>query len=290
MNQLITVRASSWGGLFDCGYKWEGEHLLGMRRPSGLRSTLGTAIHAGTAAFDQAVLDGAPISANAAAGDFMDALHNPTDEVDYKQDRSINMREAEVIGLTLLTKYCADIAPMFRYKAVEMKMDPLEIDCDNGITIKLTGTMDRARVAQTSAHYRRVTDGNGRLVECTATSAGVIIPDVKSGSRIIENGEVSLKGKSAQLGAYQLMYENTTGEQTDGAQIIALPTTGKLEPQVSKVWDAKRVMLGAGGAPGFIELAATMFKLGFFPPNPQSPLCSQKFCARWETCSYKDGD
>lgn len=264
----ITVRASSWGSLFDCAMKWEGEHLLGMRRPSGLRSTLGTAIHAGTAAFDQAILDHAPISANEAADAFMDALHNPTDEVDYKQDRSITMREAEIIGLTLHTKYCAEIAPMFAYKAVEMTMEPLEIDCGNGITIRLTGTMDRARVA--------------------TSGAGVIIPDVKSGSRIIENGEVSLKGKSAQLGAYQLMYENTAGENTIGAQIIALPTTGKLNPQVSKVWDAKSKMLGTDTAPGFIELAATMFKLGFFPPNPNSQLCSPKFCARWEACSYHD--
>lgn len=283
MNKIITVRASSWGGLFDCGYKFEGEHLLGMRRPSGLRSTLGTAIHAGTAAFDQAVLDNSPISANDAAAAFMDALHNPTDDVDYKQDRSITMREAEVIGLTLHSKYCAEIAPRFRYKAVELKMDPLEIDCGNGITIKLTGTMDRARVATVPQLQLYGADG-----EKFGPTTGVVIPDVKSGSRIIENGEVSLKGKSAQLGAYQLMYENTTGEHTIGAQIIALPTTGKLQPQVSRVWDAKRVMLGTDRAPGFIELAATMFKQGFFPPNPQSPLCSDKFCARWDTCAYHD--
>lgn len=283
MNKLITVRASSWGGLFDCAYKWEAEHLLGMRRPSGLRSTLGTAIHAGTAAFDQARLDHAPITADDAAGAFMHALHNPTDEVDYKQDRSITMREAEVIGLTLHTKYCAEIAPLFKYKAVEMKMEPLEIDCGNGITIKLTGTMDRARVA--TVERMPIAGTNDELIIPTG---GVIIPDVKSGSRIIENGEVSLKGKSAQLGAYQLMYENTAGENTAGAQIIALPTTGKLNPQVSKVWDAKSKMLGSETAPGFIELGATMFKLGFFPPNPQSPLCNNKYCGRYDSCSYHD--
>lgn len=265
---LVTVRASSWGSLFDCAYKWEGEHLLGMRRPSGLRATLGTAIHAGTAAFDQAKLDNAPISAIDAADVFMHALHNPTDEVDYKQDRSITMREAEVTGLTLHTRYCNEISPMFKFKAVEMKMEPLEIDCGNDITIKLTGTMDRARVA--------------------ATGTGVIIPDVKSGSRIIENGEVALKGKSAQLGAYQLMYENTSGEPTIGGQIIALPTSGKPEPKVSRVWDAKAKMIGTDTSPGFIELAATMFKLGLFPPNPQSPLCNKKYCARFDVCSYHD--
>lgn len=281
--QLVTVRASSWGSLFDCAYKWEGEHLLGMRRPSGLRSTLGTAIHAGTAAFDQAVIDQRPITALAASEAFFDALHNPTDEVDYKQDTSITMREAEKVGLTLHTRYCNDISPMFLYRAVEMAMKPLEIDCGNGVTIRLTGTMDRARVARQRAEHI-----SSRSDELFIPAGGIIIPDVKSGARLIENGEVVLKGKSAQLGAYQMMYEEHTGEETAGAQIIALPTAGKPEPMVSRVWDAKRVMLGTDASPGFIELAATMFKQGLFPPNPQSPLCSNKFCARWEQCAYHD--
>ncbi|MCE3602715.1 PD-(D/E)XK nuclease family protein, partial [Massilia sp. P8910] len=179
----MTVRASSWGALFDCAFKWEGEHMLGMRRPSSLRASLGTAVHAGTAAFDQARLDGSPIRADDAAEVFVDALQNPAEEVDYKSDTTINLTEAETIGLALTVKYCLDVAPLFRYKSVEMKLNPLEIECDDEITIRLTGTMDRARVAD-----------NG---------TGIVIPDVKTGSRIIENGEVSLKGKGAQLGVYQ---------------------------------------------------------------------------------------
>lgn len=288
------MRASSWGGLFDCAYKWEGEHLLGMRRPSGLRSTLGTAIHAGTAAFDQARIDKKPITALDAADVFFHALHNPTDEVDYKQDTSITMREAEKVGLTLNTRYCNEISPLFEYRAVEMAMKPLEIDCDNGITIRLTGTMDRARVAR--YHAQPIEGTNTELLipdsgGLAVPAGGVIIPDVKTGSRLIENGEVSIKGRSAQLGAYQLMYEEHTLEDTVGAQIIALPTAGEPRPRLSRIFDAKRVMIGTEGtddAPGFIELAATMFKLGFFPPNPQSPLCSNKFCARWERCAFHE--
>lgn len=264
----FTVRASSWGALFDCAYKWEGEHLLGMRRPSSLRAALGTAIHAGTAAFDQARLDGAPIRTDDAAGVFVDALQNPDDEVDYKSDKTITLNEAEIIGLALTVKYCAEISPQFTYTSVEMKLNPLTIDCGGDLTIKLTGTMDRARVAD-----------NG---------AGVIIPDVKSGSRIIENGEVILKGKAAQLGVYQMMYEDTTGEPTVGGQIIGLQTTKKAETGISRLVDGKRVMLGTDKEKGLIEMAAIMFRTGFFPPNPQSQLCSKKFCARWESCIYHD--
>jgi len=267
-NRIVTVRASSWGSLFDCAYKWEGEHLLGMRRPSTLRASLGTAVHAGTAAFDQARIDGAPISALDAGDAFMHTLHHPEGEVDHKRDTSITMREAEKVGLSLTTKYCMQISPLFEFKAVEMTMKPMDIDCGNGITIRLTGSMDRARVA--------------------IGHAGAVIPDLKSGARLIENGEVIRKGKSAQLGAYQLMYEDTTGEEATGGQIIALPTAGKADPMVSPIWDARPTLIGTDEAPGLIDLASTMFKLGMFPPNPQSSLCSEKFCARWSKCAYHD--
>lgn len=266
--RTVTVRASSWGSLFDCAYRWEGEHLLGMRKPSSLRAHVGTAIHAGTAEFDQARIAGKPITPSDAADAFVDALHQPEGEVDYKSDKTITFDKAELIGLALTTKYCTEISPRFEYKSVEMKLNPLDIDCGDGLTIRLTGTMDRARVA--------------------AAEGGVVIPDVKTGSRIIAEGEVVLKGKAAQLGAYQLMYEDTAGDQTVGGQIIGLQTTAAAEVAVSRVFDAKRVMLGPGNEKGLIEMAAIMFKTGFFPPNPQSQLCSDKFCARWNKCIYHD--
>jgi RecB family exonuclease len=270
-NRVIEVRASSWGELFDCSHRWEGTHILGMRRPSGIRALLGTAVHAGTAAFDQAKLDKRPITAMEAADEFIRALHNPTDDVDYKQDRSINMRQAEQIGLTLLTKYCHEISPRYEFKAIEMKMQPMDIDCGDGLIIRLKGTMDRARIAY--AH-----EGHG-----------VLIPDVKTGARLFnEDNEVILKARSAQLGAYQLMYEDNTGEHTVGAEIIALETTASARVGVSKTFDAKRAMTGTPTQKGLIEYAAGMFKSGDFLPNPQSALCSEKFCARYNTCIFHD--
>jgi hypothetical protein len=267
-DRIVTMRASSVGTLLDCAYKWEGEHLLGMRRPSSLRAHLGTAIHAGTAAFDQARVEGKPIRPDDAAGVFVDALTNPDEEVDFRSDKTIKLTDAEVIGLALTAKYCVEISPQFEFKSVEMKLSPLDIDCGDGLTMRLTGTMDRARVAH--------------------AEGGVVIPDIKTGGRIVSNGEVVLKGKSAQLGTYQLMYEHTTGEPTVGGQIIGLQTTKSAEVAVSRVFDAKRVMLGPPGEKGLIEYAAIMFKTGFFPPNPMSSLCSEKFCARWNHCIYHE--
>lgn len=263
----IKVRASSWGSLFDCSYRWEGEHMLGMRKASGLRAQLGTAIHAGTAAFDQANLEGAPISIDAAAGVFVDTLHKPEQEVDYAQD-TLTVPESEVIGLKLIARYCTNIAPSMDYQSVEMPLEPLVIQCGGDILVRLTGTMDRARVF-------RLADRK-------------IINDIKTGARLISDGEVSFKGRAAQLGAYQIMSEHTDGEPTDGAQITALQTTSRAEVGVSRVFDAKRVMVGTEQEKGLIQYAAEMFRSGLFPPNPQSQLCSPKYCARWGKCMYHE--
>lgn len=241
--------------------------MLGMLKASGLRAQLGTAIHAGTAAFDQANLDGAPISIDDAAGTFVDTLRNPEQDIDYKQDE-LRPGDAEVIGLKLLSRYCSTIAPSMDYQSVEMALEPFVIDCGNGILVRLTGTMDRARVARV----------DGRK----------IIPDIKTGARVIANGVVATQGRAAQLGAYQIMSENTDGEPTDGAQIIGLQTTASANVGVSRIFDAKKVMLGTEHEKGLIEYAAVMFKTGLFPPNPQSQLCSSKYCVRWNSCMYHE--
>ena len=261
-----TIRASAWGGLFDCAYKFEAEHLLGMKKAGGLRAHLGASIHASTATFDAGRLPGAePVSIDDAAGVFVDTLHNPEREIDFGQD-DITLRDAERIGLTVHTLYCADLSPRFKFQSVEQPLDPLEIDCGSGVVVRLTGTMDRARVAKS--------DG------------GIVIPDIKTGSRVIEKGEAQTKGRAAQLGTYQLMYEHTTGVRTSGAQVLALSTSSRPAVAASPVFDAKRVMVGEDDAPGLIEYAAVMLRAGLFPPNPQSLLCSPKYCARWATCKF----
>lgn len=265
---VYTVRASSWGSLFDCAHKWEGEHILGIRKPAGLRAHLGTSIHASTAAYDLGRLPGGePISVDDAAGVFVDTLRQPDRDVDYSQD-DITVREAESIGLRLHTSYCMDIAPQFTYVSVEAKLPPLDIECGGGITVRLTGSMDRARVAE--------------------SPGGVVIPDVKTGSAVIEHGQAKTKGRAPQLGTYQIMYEQGEKVPTVGAQIIALQTNSRAMTAVSGVFDAKRVMVGTEDHPGLIQFAAQMFKSGLFPPNPQSMLCSPKYCARWNTCPYHE--
>lgn len=266
--EIFQVRASSFGTLFDCGMRWEGEHLIKLHRVGSLRAWLGTSIHASTAAFDQAALAGTPISANDAADVFVETLWNPHEEVDFKGDPKLSMKQAELIGLTLHARYCAEIAPRMNFESVEMKLKPLDVEAE-GVIIRLTGTMDRARVARASGKK--------------------VIADLKTGGRLIDTeGVVSIKGRAAQLGTYQLLSEYTDGEQTAGAQIMALQTTSASKIGVSRVFDAKAQMVGTEHEPGLLDMAAKIFKIGLFTPNPASSLCDKKWCSSWDRCKFHD--
>jgi hypothetical protein len=265
----IKVRASSWGALFDCAHKWEWETLMQHRKPVGIRAVLGTALHASTAVFDRAAIDHVPMHIDDAASVFVAKLQTPEYDVDYSAD-DLTERDAERIGLELHRLYCELIAPRMHYIDVEMTLKPFDIDCGGGLIVTLTGTMDRARVAQ-GPHQ-----------------AKPVIPDVKSGKSVIAKGHAKTKGRSAQLGAYQLLFEHTRGIETGGAQILALQATSKPAVAVSPVFDARRVMVGTPTEPGLIEFAADMFRTGLFPPNPSSMLCDKKYCARWDHCNFHE--
>lgn len=264
----LTVRASSWPDLFDCAYKWEGIHLLGMRNTVGLRAALGTAIHAGTAVFDQGRLDDSGVSVIDATGVMIDKLRDPENEFDHGKD-DITMKEAEFIGISLVSEYCKVWSPKYNFVAIEMNTKEFDIDCGNGVVIRLKGTLDRARIKK--------------------TSMGVGIADLKSGGNSVQNGVAVTKGHGAQIGTYELLYEHTTGDRiTADSEIIGLKTKGKAEIGFGSIRNAKNIMTGDDNTPGLIELAAHMFKTGKFYPNSRSILCSEKFCPRWKSCSFKE--
>lgn len=264
----LTVRASSWGELFDCAYRWEGKHILGMRGQVGIAAVLGTAIHASTAAFDQGRIDGTGLTPDDTAGVLVDKLHHPNDDY-VTRDEDLTVAEAEKIGLTLHSRYCTEMSPRYTFRAVEMATKPLHIDCGNGVVICLTGTMDRSRIK--------------------VVSSGIGIADLKSGARAVQKGAANTKGHAAQVGTYELLFEHTTGEAvTEPAEIIGLKTAGKPEVATGEIRNAKLQMTGTPEQKGLIEFAAVMFKTGLFPPNPNSVLCSQKYCARWLLCPFHD--
>jgi len=263
----ITIRASSLAEMFDCPARWAAKNIERMRSPTSGRSYLGTSLHKGAGMFDQAKLEGSPISVDDAAQVFVDAINNPEEEVrwtDVTRDEAIDR------GVTLTVNYCRDIAPAETYEAVELKCEPLTIAMENGVKITLTGQADRVRV---------VGEDRG-------------IADLKSGTRIVNSkGEVSVDKHTAQLGTYELievLVKQTTGlEMLADAQVIALPTAGDPTPRVATVRRPSRVLLGDDKRSGLLHAASRMAEAETFYGNPSSMLCTEKYCPAYATCWWR---
>lgn len=262
---LVFIRASSLAELFDCAHRWEGKHLLGMTGPTGGPAQLGTGVHAGTAAFDASRLPGGtPVSIDDAAGAVVDAIQRPEREVDWGD---MKKQDAERIALALHTKYCADIALIQKYLGVEVKCERLDFP-DLGIS--LTGTNDRVRI----------------------TPKGLGIADLKTGKRAVgANGKAETAKHALQLGVYELLAQHAMGIPIDApAQVIGLNTGNTPASQrigTGEVKNARALLLGKEGEPGFLEQAADIVRSGVFPANPSSFLCSPKYCPRHSVCRYR---
>jgi hypothetical protein len=262
---LVFIRASSLASLFDCPARWEAEHLLGMRKPRSAPAQLGTAVHAGTALFDQSRLPGAaPISADDAAGAVVDAIYKPEEDVDWDDTAP---REAEKIALALHTKYCLDVAPSQHYLGVEVRCERLELP---ELGIVLTGTTDRVR---------QVGGKRG-------------ITDLKTGGRAVGvDGQAVTQGHAVQLGVYELLAENAMGIQIDApAQIVGMNTGKTAASQrvgTGEVHNARAALVGTDEQPGLLEHASRLIHSGAFYGNAKSYLCSAKYCPRHEVCGFK---
>lgn len=262
-----TIRASSFPMIFDCAHRWEGIHLLGMNTWVGMPAVMGSAIHASTAAFDQGRIDGSWISADDAAETLIERLQHPGE--DYRQQEGdLSYKRAEAVCLTLHARYCTGWSPSFNFESVEMKTEPLVIDCGDNISIRITGTLDRARIIRTFGER------------------GII--DLKTGRAAVIKGKADTSKHKAQIGTYELLYEHTTGKRINGASgVIGLRTSGSPEIGYGDIHNAKLAMLGTPDQPGWIQIASNMFKTGMFPGNPSSTLCSPKYCPRWKTCIFR---
>lgn len=268
---LGTIRASAWPSMFDCAQRFYWQNIVGLRNPSSGPAHLGTAIHAGTAMYDQAQLDDAPVSIGDAVDASREALLSPEHEVEWSE--GLTAREADDYAVKLTTRYCADIAPTRNYAAVELRCEALDIITRHGI-VRVTGTTDRVRLLDDGRKGISDLKTGGRATEKTADGRG---------------RRAVTKGHHLQLGIYTLMAEQASGERLDApAEIIALQTTKDTPCGIGEILDVKTALLGDDEQPGLIEIAAGMLKTGIFPPNPKSMLCSRKFCPAYERhCKFR---
>ncbi len=264
MDDPVRIRASSLWDLFDCPLRWESKHINGLNMPSSAPAAIGTAVHASTAVFDQARVQGDFVSTDDAAAAAVDAIKHPHDEVRWGDT---SPRKAEEIALRCHTSYCNRIGSQRTYHAVEAALKPLVIDVD-GVQIELTGTLDRIRVVD--------------------EKAGVC--DVKTGGASVDTSGNAKTGKHGpQLGVYTLLGETTFTELDFELppEIIGLQTTKNPRVGLGVIPEAREQLVGTEDVPGFLDFAAGYLTSGLFPPNPSSQLCSERYCPAWRGCPYK---
>lgn len=264
--QPITVRASSLPGLFDCPARFEATQLRGLRSPAGGKAVLGRAVHASTAVYDVARLNGDyDLTPDEAAGAAVDVIYRPEEDVAWDDD--LSPATAEKIALGLHGLYCDQIAPQADYAAVEATCEALTIQ-DLGLT--LTGTVDRVYKAGDE----------------------IGIADLKTGgAAVATDGTVKTAGHAFQVGVYELLAQTATGQPvTAPARIIGLQTGKTAKGQragIGEITGARSVLIGDEETPGALEIAARIIHSGIFFGNPKSMACHQKYCPVWGSCFYR---
>jgi len=262
----VVIRASALGDFTDCPARAEAKHLMGLKMPASAASMIGTAVHKSTAAYDRSGIEGAGLTPDDTAAAAVDAIHKPTEDVDWSGDTG--PQDAEDIAVALHKRYCAEIAPKQTYAAVEVTCDRLDI---TDLGISLTGTTDR---------IRRVDDGFG-------------VTDLKTGKTAVNaQGVVSTKGHAFQIGVYELLAETASGlPVTAPAKIVGLQTgkteRGQRAAESAPIVGARETLIGDADSPGVLEVIAQMIHSGNFVGNPRSMLCHVRYCPIFHKCRFR---
>lgn len=249
--------------LMDCPLRWRKQHIEGLKLPSTPPAMIGTAVHASTAAYDISNRDDEGLSIDDTAGIAVDLITQPQEDVNWE---GMNQGKAIETALQCHVSYCTEIAPTQLYREIEHTLRPLKIDMGDGLTITLTGTLDRIRVDHL---------GNQG------------VGDVKTGGRAVRADGTVVVGKHLpQLGEYELLAEQEFGPMTMPPVIIGLHTGGTGRAGIGEIHNAREALVGNDTEPGLLRHAANFFRSGLFPPNPGSMLCTEKYCPYFKNCIY----
>ena len=266
--EAMTIRASSLAELFDCPARWEAKHVRGLRLPSSPAAVLGHAVHAGTAAFDQARINGDPIGPDDAAAVAAEAAREESARIEVDWSGDLSPADVESIGKALCRLYCEAVSPAWEWAAVEATCEALHIE-DLGLT--LTGTTDRI--------YRDPVAGYG-------------IADIKTGKRAVgSDGSVETAGHAAQIAVYELLAEASYGVPMTAPAVImglqAAKTDKGRRAGTGRIENARARLVGTVGGPGLLHHAANILASGSFYGNPRSKLCNKSYCPAWASCHWR---
>ena len=229
-------------------------------------------MHASTAVYDQARLDGDAISIDDAAEAAVRYIQEPPEEVNWAGQTK---QKCEAVALTLHTQYARKIAPTRTYIKVELSFEKFDITYDD-VTITLSGTTDRI--------YKDsfLTQEGDEIVEYG-------IGDVTTGAVAVIKGSPKTSEHVVQLGVYSTLATQAMGiPMRAPAEIYGIKSSlSNPEVAVGQVENPAKVLLGDDFHPGWIKTAAMFAKNDIWPGNPRSLLCSEKWCPAYAACRWR---
>lgn len=279
MTIQLFIRPSSIGGFFDCNARWAAIHLDKMKSMTGSKAHLGTSIHKATEKADVARFENKEITKEVielVEHTAVEMFNNPTEDVVWEDK---DKQDGEAIARSLSKKYAKEVAPSLVVAASELSVsydDAIEF---TDLNVTIGGTVD--------------------LV--LQNKQGLFVADKKTGKTAVDSsGSVNAAKYRLQIGAYEILADHflrkngfdgittdsliigMTTAKTEASQRIGFGyTRGSQEHVVKALKFIRSAVDNAENAKRDDELFSD-----HFAENPNSFMCSEKYCPRFKQCSF----
>lgn len=275
----LFIRPSSIGGFFDCNARWAAIHLDKMKSMTGSKAHIGNSIHKATEKADLIRLDNKEITK-----EVIELVEHTAVETFNNLDQDIELDDkdridGEQIARNVSKKYAKEVAPNLVVAASELSVsygDAIEF---TDLNITIGGTVD--------------------LV--LQNKQGLFIADKKTGKTAVDSsGWVNAAKYRLQIGAYEILADHflrkngfdgittdsliigMTTAKTEANQRIGFGyTRGSQEHVVKALKFIRSAVDNAENAKRDDELFSD-----HFAENPNSFMCSEKYCPRFKQCSF----
>ena len=267
-----TLRPSSIGSFINCNYQWYNTHIMNVQSIPNARATLGSSIHKSAEviwldAINKGKKDlNLTMAVDAAVEEYHELLK--LDDPQFDDNENKDTIEKEVIQGT--TKWVEDIAPNVDIPIAVEKF--YETPVDNPIFTRVAGSIDY--VGANSIHDIKTSRKKPTLKNYDLQQATYAILREKNGETIdtIKIQSVILGKKEIKAEVYDLIQDSTDHFKT--IEDIKKQTKYIINNilQKSKLLQSDKI------DPKII-----------FTGNPNSFLCSNKYCALYDTCPFVKG-
>ncbi|BAF69568.1 PD-(D/E)XK nuclease family protein [Nitratiruptor sp. SB155-2] len=259
----VLIRPSSVHSFFDCPYRWAQIHLLGIRSFGNFQTLRGTGVHAGAEEiWEESQKAGSKTFSLSAAKDrAAETVEKRVEEEEFRFEDFETPEQAKDDAVKGVEVYAKEIVPKVDIPIQVEHYFEAELDDD----IKIGGTTDSinpdGKIRDIKTSTRKVQPSK-YIEQLSIYKRLAEVNDIKTQDKAIIENVVFLK--------------NNIGAHVMEVQIDVEGTKRKIDDIV------KRIKLWKEANDEFGKLDI------LFPPNPNSFMCSEKFCPIYNSCYIKN--